>query len=1583
MILLEAINWSKRVPVSVGDTVASTKAFKGVPKGSYGRVTIVMSDNFTVEWDSGKRTVHTSTAGLKHTGFTKKKRYLTGAGIFFRRRRRKKKPPEPPPEEEPPPEPPGDMDGAPPAPEPPGPGGGGDMGGQPGEDLDEILVRATDQGLSQIGGNDGYVPDEPYGRRGSRRKPPKKKRLASMAERFAGATAERGVWYHGTDFKHFRSIRKKGLIPDPRVRTWASDPDASFRRPSRKSFAGIYVTTNLMTAKASGPGSPGTEALIVVMDLQPRSMWADEDSLTFWLNEVGVPGLVSTESVLAGLYVGWKYGEPLDKKRAAKARRVYITSVVKALLRNVKEPHPKLLTRVTALVKRAWGAALMRKVAYVSKQNWQRAFWDIDSMMDPEKMAPRPDKGEAEKQYAEVTDQLTRTLKRLTLPSVVPDDFNRTARVLKPIGYSGRNRIVALVKSSVVKEGGRHIEQVLYGKVPAQFIKDWKTAVGEWKPVKESMNEALEDAPKATAKNTRLRTANAADKKLKMTCATCVYWDKSTTNCTALAQKVKAEQLCDLYARFIEKLTPRRKKRLVGYFDTPVGKLAVVGDPKKRYSTVVKETLDEDLKVSSIFKIGKSYRINLAPDTDIEVALSAVAEGFRSVDSRLYYHAERGIVHWSAGDSCWDTDESEFDHPEKTIRPMLSRIKGVKKVEVSDEGGPRGLTTKDAGGWIPLWPQKFIVRDSLAGIPRPLGEGDEPGYYVGDDGKRYAVDTMDWRAFQHSHVDVETVRRFTRVPVTPEQNDDIIRTLRAHTGFTRYPEMFKESTDEEEPGGDEPADTAAAKTLARQMLKHPSTALSFRQLWRHKYVEKDYDAGEAWKLFYWPMSKAGAGGKGYNPNTRVAASKLMAAAFNKWAKAGMKAKVSRADGMKELPVGQISRAEFLKWFGRGGRSGISESLDEARKLSAEERKALERMFLGGPEALRTPTYHADTKTIGSLMRKGYFDKRGLTDKGRAAAKAMVEPKDESVPVAPAGFKDMNDYIRQVYNDIERDAPGTLMKLFKRRKPSISYPQYAPTRVRPEATNRNVLPVQWIEDTDMMLAGVEEAIGPLNMAGQRRATFTTDRGMKLKGTTVSIPGFKEFTFVLVPPHGSRAKRTKGGWGVYEYRTGFPIWVNTFLKNQPEFDTAKGAVEQATKRLRSGGKEKISAGLAKMKTVNESLDEAKKDKSSLKLGTVKEGGRTFKTGAPVTFKFYRNTTKAPHMGAQFGQDLEPSGRFMSHMTPEVSKDHLKEIEKSSDMRFQLGTVTFKNPLVLELGAGRGSLEWKKRVSDYYGKTGKALSKALRKDGHDGIVTVSKHSGGKYTSEIVDLTGIKESMAETFLSHGSPPRITPPGKPATIPHRATGVIFPSSALTTRRRRHPKAADPLAALFVEQEPPEPKKKKPTTADAKKAEKEEFDIDDIQLYYDMQIAGGSSRHEATRLTKRQFKIKTITVNPAGRVMVKGMEKPTPPVAQPPAPAAPAGQPPPPEEPPEEEPPEEPPKREALSGSVEGYSHWGSDMPPTRTVGGMVGGGNIPSTGPDLWGYARRYAGSKPSGMSLLGRKGLYKRKKKRYPVKA
>lgn len=135
---------------------------------------------------------------------------------------------------------------------------------------------------------------------------------------------------------------------------------------------------------------------------------------------------------------------------------------------------------------------------------------------------------------------------------------------------------------------------------------------------------------------------------------------------------------------------------------------------------------------------------------------------------------------------------------------------------------------------------------------------------------------------------------------------------------------------------------------------------------------------------------------------------------------------------------------------------------------------------------------------------------------------------------------------------------------------------------------------------------------------------------------------------------------------------------------------------------------------------------------RFGTVpvSEHPLASKPAEPWEFEYVRNpvssTTHA--VDHDFGQDLEPSGRYLTQSSGRTPDG------------WQSGVVRFEKPLHIEFGAsGVYSDEdnWKRRLSGYYGgKTGKALSKAVRADGFDAIVTHDKWG----TSEIVDLTALR---------------------------------------------------------------------------------------------------------------------------------------------------------------------------------------------------------------------------------------------------
>jgi hypothetical protein len=60
------------------------------------------------------------------------------------------------------------------------------------------------------------------------------------------------------------------------------------------------------------------------------------------------------------------------------------------------------------------------------------------------------------------------------------------------------------------------------------------------------------------------------------------------------------------------------------------------------------------------------------------------------------------------------------------------------------------------------------------------------------------------------------------------------------------------------------------------------------------------------------------------------------------------------------------------------------------RLTDAESKAMERVHLGGLDALRTDTYRCACKTVDSLCKKGLLAGNGPTDLGRRVGRAVAE-----------------------------------------------------------------------------------------------------------------------------------------------------------------------------------------------------------------------------------------------------------------------------------------------------------------------------------------------------------------------------------------------------------------------------------------------------------------------------------------------------------------------------------------------------------------------------------------------------------------
>ena len=124
------------------------------------------------------------------------------------------------------------------------------------------------------------------------------------------------------------------------------------------------------------------------------------------------------------------------------------------------------------------------------------------------------------------------------------------------------------------------------------------------------------------------------------------------------------------------------------------------------------------------------------------------------------------------------------------------------------------------------------------------------------------------------------------------------------------------------------------------------------------------------------------------------------------------------------------------------------------------------------------------------------------------------------------------------------------------------------------------------------------------------------------------------------------------------------------------------------------------------------------------------KQLKTGDKTDLFYTRNTESSKNYptGMDFGQKVEPAGRYMNV--------DLAESALTGGDGWEMGKVSFKNPIVLD-HKSTSSTGWKKDLSEMFGgKTGKALTREIKKAGYDGIITRDDYG----FNETVDLTGSK---------------------------------------------------------------------------------------------------------------------------------------------------------------------------------------------------------------------------------------------------
>lgn len=320
----------------------------------------------------------------------------------------------------------------------------------------------------------------------------------TFIERYGGARDEVAIFYHGTRGQNFdpntrspklASILSQGLIPIVKKRTWDVD-SGDFNSPSRASLDGVYVSNNLMTAVSSASYNKerGESEIIVALQIQPRSLLADEDHTTSSSHLSVSKRTIDINPYMARqLFVALRTGDNGEFVRDAK--NAYIERNIEQYQLKLDKPmHPQLRERLEYLLGIGFEIAVNRKVSHINADDWRLDHaYQQARQKHPHLDLSVPDPRHAEKEYRKYADQLSRTLKHIARPQPRTSGLvGANGRLLQPIGYDGTNKILCILESFPGNAANNYKTHfyIRYGSPPGQLIRDWTQRMGEWAPSK-------------------------------------------------------------------------------------------------------------------------------------------------------------------------------------------------------------------------------------------------------------------------------------------------------------------------------------------------------------------------------------------------------------------------------------------------------------------------------------------------------------------------------------------------------------------------------------------------------------------------------------------------------------------------------------------------------------------------------------------------------------------------------------------------------------------------------------------------------------------------------------------------------------------------------------------------------------------------------------------------------------------------------------------------------------------------------------------------------------------------------------------
>ena len=293
---------------------------------------------------------------------------------------------------------------------------------------------------------------------------------STLFERYAGSKKLRGIWYHGTSRKYLQSILSQGLIPYPKERSWDVDKDASQYTIDRTTYGGVYVTKNLLTAYSAAwrtARKTNDNRLIVILDLQSKSLIADEDNITFYLNQY-------PELQALWFFKVMKYGTEFEEyiRELENQKEKWANDILNRLDDSYSIKSPKMRQVLKQYLKnKGFSAVITRTVAYVSdKYTWHRN-WNLNKIK-AEDIPALPSKEEGEFVFRSFVNKLTSVLKSITNK----DTFDPKGRSLKPIRFTGSNKIICILELLEKRDEDTKIK-IHYGNLPEDFINQYRERI--------------------------------------------------------------------------------------------------------------------------------------------------------------------------------------------------------------------------------------------------------------------------------------------------------------------------------------------------------------------------------------------------------------------------------------------------------------------------------------------------------------------------------------------------------------------------------------------------------------------------------------------------------------------------------------------------------------------------------------------------------------------------------------------------------------------------------------------------------------------------------------------------------------------------------------------------------------------------------------------------------------------------------------------------------------------------------------------------------------------------------------------------